>query len=277
MDKGPVSAALLLACGLASCCAAAQPAAKLPACSKTGPRTPANPWCVALTFDDGPSGKTTPQVLSILRHANVHATFFLVGSRVPAQAWVLQAMAGDGNEIGDHSWDHAWLTRLSSARVAQEVQAPLQAIEHALPGTPVRWFRAPYGAVDGKVESIVKESGLGLAWWTADDSGWKRPGTAARVAAVLDEAEPGGVILMHDTEAGTVTALPQIIADLKARGAVFVTLSQMAAIDGPVARIYFPHRGWPVLQPPDTARAKATVAASTIPPPSSATSAPAGK
>ena len=77
--------------------------------------------CLALTFDDGPNPITTPQVLDVLEHEQVPATFFVVGSRVPGQEKLLRRMFYDGNEVGSHSWNHPDFTTLSSEQIIDQI------------------------------------------------------------------------------------------------------------------------------------------------------------
>ena len=124
--------------------------------------------CLALTFDDGPNPITTPQVLRILEKEQVHASFFVVGSRVPANQALLQRMFTDGDEIGDHSWTHPDFTTLSPAQIRQQITLTQNAIKAA--GVPApTLFRPPYGAVNARVIANVP---LTIMFWNEDPEDW---------------------------------------------------------------------------------------------------------
>lgn len=211
--------------------------------------SPSHPWFVALTFDDGPSARTTPAVLAILEQMHVPATFFVVGRQIASQAVLLRRMKADGDVIGNHSWSHPWLTKLDARALQAQITQTNRAIATAVPGYQVHWLRAPYGAINSTVADQVRADHLGLAWWTADDEGWRHQSVAIRLHRVLDEATPNGVILLHDLDPVTVQVLPPLITALRARGAVFVTVDELARSASPatLAKTYYPHPGWPVL------------------------------
>src|SRR5437763_10715233 len=105
---------------------------------------------VALTFDDGPDPRWTPRVLDLLREYHAHATFFEVGKNVVAHPDLVHAVLADGNEVGDHTWDHPDLDLMSPAQVDQEIERGADAIRQV--GAPApRYFRPPKGLTDEAV------------------------------------------------------------------------------------------------------------------------------
>lgn len=188
-----------------------------------------SPLVIALTFDDGPSPVYTPQVLSILQRYKVHATFFCIGEWVQLYPGLVQETFRTGNVIGDHSWSHPDLTRLSPYTVRWQLSSASAAIQYAIGSTPVL-FRPPYGATDAAVMSVASQLGLLQILWTVDPRDWSRPGVDAIVNIVLSHATNRSIILMHDgggDRSETVLALPLIISALQQRGFTFVTVPQL--------------------------------------------------
>lgn len=182
--------------------------------------------CLALTFDDGPDMYTTPQVLSILEKEQVHASFFIVGSRVAGNQVLLRRMRADGDEIGDHSWTHPDFTTLNPAQIRQQIALTQKAIAAA--GVPApTLFRPPYGAVDQKVIDNVP---LTIMFWNEDPRDWAADSPKQVEKAVEASAEPGGVVDMHDIYQVTATALDPIIKKLKSEHYQFVTVSQLLGL-----------------------------------------------
>ncbi|HEY1835432.1 MAG TPA: polysaccharide deacetylase family protein [Candidatus Saccharimonadales bacterium] len=182
--------------------------------------------CIALTFDDGPDMYTTPQVLSILEREHVHASFFIVGSRVAGNQALLRRMFADGDEIGDHSWTHPDFTTLKPAQIRQQIAFTQKAIHAA--GVPApTLFRPPYGAVDQKVISNVP---LTFMFWNEDPEDWAADSPKQVEKAVIASAKPGGVVDMHDIYHVTAESLDPIIKKLKAEHYQFVTVSQLLGL-----------------------------------------------
>lgn len=188
-----------------------------------------SPLEIALTFDDGPSPVYTPQVLSILQRYKVHATFFCIGEWVQLYPSLVQETFRAGNVIGDHTWSHPDLTRLSAYAVRWQLRSASAAIQYAI-GSPLVLFRPPYGATDATVVSVASQLGLLQILWTVDPRDWSRPGVDAIVTNVLSHVTNGSIILMHDgggDRSETVLALPLIISTLLQRGFTFVTVPQL--------------------------------------------------
>ncbi|WP_051107823.1 polysaccharide deacetylase family protein [Actinomadura atramentaria] len=181
--------------------------------------------CVALTFDDGP-GPYTAKLLDILAARHVRATFFLVGTNARAYPKLVRRERAEGHVVANHSWDHADLRRRSAAGVRSELARTQRAIERAGGGTPTL-MRPPYGSTNGTVASVARGLGLAQILWTVDPLDWKDRNTALVTKRVVRGARPGYIILSHDIHRTTVNAVPAIIARLKAKGYVFVTVPEL--------------------------------------------------
>jgi len=193
--------------------------------------------CIALTFDDGPNPLTTPQVLTDLEQAHIPATFFVVGSRVAGSEALLQRMHNDGDEIGNHSWNHPDFTKLPNNQISQQIQLTQDAVAKAgVPAPTV--FRPPYGAVDPRVERNIP---LSILLWNEDPRDWQAHTATQVVAAVEASAKPGGIIDMHDIYHITADALPKIITDLSNQGYHFVTVDQLLNLTPSSRGVYYGH------------------------------------
>ncbi|WP_123043447.1 polysaccharide deacetylase family protein [Cohnella candidum] len=188
---------------------------------------------LALTFDDGPDGKYTPQVLDILKEYGVKATFFVVGTQVEKNPDTMKRILKEGHDIGNHSWSHADLTKLSGQALADQIDRTQKAVEKATGGYTPDLVRAPYGSVSKPLLDYVHEKELHHVLWTVDPRDWAGTSVSAMRANIRKHARPGGVILLHsfggkkDALEHTIELLPIIIQDLKKAGYEFVTIDDM--------------------------------------------------
>lgn len=182
---------------------------------------------IALTFDDGPHPVYTLQLLDILRRTHTPATFFVVGEQVEKNPGLVRLEVAEGNEVGDHTYDHVNLTLIPPELVAYEVSRCDTAITKAT-GAPVRFFRPPGGEYNGEVLREASQHGYITTLWTDDPGDFTKPPSAVILKRTLSRLENGAVILLHDGIPETLQALPAIIASARQRGYQFVTLSQLA-------------------------------------------------
>lgn len=183
---------------------------------------------VALTIDDGPDPRYGPQIADLLHRRGIPATFFLVGIRVKQYPAVARLLARDGFEIGNHTYDHQRLPALKPHEIARELRL-CDAHIAAVTGEHTTLMRPPGVQYDDKVLRVAKALGYVTVSWTcgARDYDVQPPAWVAR--RVLDRTEAGSIILLHQDNPSTVTALPLIISGLQAQGYKFVTISQMLA------------------------------------------------
>jgi peptidoglycan/xylan/chitin deacetylase (PgdA/CDA1 family) len=207
---------------------------------------------VALTFDDGPSPRWTPQVLDVLRRRGVRATFFLVGANVDAHPWLARRIVAEGHVVGNHTYSHPNLDRISAAARAAEVDRGTHAI---LAATGVRpcVFRGPYGTHhSAAVKDLVWSRGMNIAGWSHDTKDYTTPlshspafqaGVVSRATTPL-AAHP--IVLMHDGSPGnyrqnTVDSVDRIVSFYASRGYAFTDpvgrLIQPSAIQARYAQL----------------------------------------
>lgn len=183
---------------------------------------------VALTFDDGPTPYSSPAILSFLEQTHTPATFFVLGQYAHAYPWLIQREAADGFAIGVHTWNHPDMRLLSLSARAYQFGATIQQLHADLgPNVCIWLWRPPYGAINSSIVAQAGAFGLTSIYWNVDPADWSRPGTMTIVQRVLAQVRPGSIILMHDGPAAreqTAAALPYILAGLRQRGLVPVTL-----------------------------------------------------
>ena len=234
-------------------------------------RTGYRPGVVALTFDDGPDPRWTPQILSILEDKHVPATFFVVGENALTNRGLLQREVRDGDEIGSHTYTHPNLARVGKTQVLFELNTT-QRLVQAFTGRTLKLFRAPFfgDAEPTTTEEIVpvldaQNRGYISVGLHVDSEDWQRPGVPTIINNVLSRiltAPPTcdnnsdaqcsrNVVLLHDSggdRSETVAALPVIIDQLRARGYTFVPVSELAGLSRDQAM--------PVLSPSDRLAAR---------------------
>lgn len=192
---------------------------------------------IALTFDDGPHPELTPKLLDILRQNGVRATFFVVGRNVEAYPEIARRIVAEGHEIANHSWSHTAFTKIGAASLQREVESTNDIIERVTGRRPTK-IRPPYGAINPRVRAfLTKDQNLDVVLWSVDPLDWKRPGASVVAQRLAEGATPGGILLSHDIHPGTVEAMPETIAQLKAKGYGFATVSQLVALQEPRAPI----------------------------------------
>lgn len=198
---------------------------------------PCRSGSIVLTFDDGPSPRMTPRLVRILTRERVPATFFMVGEKVRRSPATARLVRDAGFTIGNHTWSHHQLTRLSSLRVrGQVLKAGAELRAHGI--DTGRLMRPPYGAIDARVSREVRQLGLVPVLWTADSLDWSG-GSAPQIAhRILEQLRPyrKNIVLQHDgvdNSAASIAAVPIVIRAARARGYCFTDLGA----DGGVARV----------------------------------------
>lgn len=188
---------------------------------------------IAMTFDDGPSAENTPRLLEMLKQRNIKATFFLIGQNAASNPDIVRRILADGHEIGNHSWTHPQLSKLSDDRVTAEITKTQDAIKDASGFSPTL-LRPPYGAITPRQrEWIENQFGLNVILWSVDPLDWKRPGASVITQRILSQARPGAIILSHDIHKQTVDAMPATLDGLIAKGYKFATVSQLIGMNKP--------------------------------------------
>lgn len=188
---------------------------------------------IALTFDDGPKEKLTPELLDLLAKHHIKATFFVVGQMVAEHPEILARAAREGHEIGNHSWSHPNFLKMSDEGVRRQLRQTDDAIKEAIGKRPTL-MRPPYGNLSPRQQKWVHdEFGYRIILWDVDPLDWKRPGPAVVCRRIVAETRPGSIVLSHDIHAGTIAAMPDTLDQLEAKGFKFVTVSELLAMAKP--------------------------------------------
>ena len=182
-----------------------------------------NKKVVALTFDDGPDGKTTPQALDILAKYKIKATFFVQGKNIAGNESILKRMQSEGHEVGNHSWNHPILTKLSLEDAKKQLTDTEDAITKVL-GKSSKLMRPPYGAISDDIRNSLD---LRFIMWDVDSLDWKSKNEAAILTEIQHQTSDGAIILMHDIHQPSVNSLPKVIEYLQEQGYSFVTVSEL--------------------------------------------------
>ena len=178
---------------------------------------------VALTFDDGPNPATTNQALDTLSKYGIKATFFVLGKNVSGNEEILKRMKADGHVIGNHSWSHPVLSKLSLDEAKKQITDTEDALAKVL-GSSSKLMRPPYGAITDDIRNSLN---LSFIMWDVDSLDWKSKNETAILTEIQREVKNGSIILMHDIHVETVNALPKVIDYLKEQGYEFVTVPEM--------------------------------------------------
>lgn len=189
---------------------------------------------IALTFDDGPTGGEggiTERLLDGLKERNARATFFLCGYRVEEFNTMMTRYLAEGHELGNHTMDHKDLPSLSKDGVKAQITENDDLIE-SFTGSRSTVMRCVGGAYNSTVKEAMAELGLPLIQWSVDTLDWKIRDADHICDEIVDNAKNGDIVLMHDLRECTVEGALRAIDILSERGYAFVTVSELARIQG---------------------------------------------
>lgn len=181
--------------------------------------------CIALTFDDGPS-KYTDELLDTLRDKRAHASFFLIGKNVAQRPDIVKRQKAEGHTIGNHTWSHPWLTRLSANEIEIQLTQTNDAISAQTNEKPT-YVRPPNGAVNQTVYASLEKLNMTAVLWSVDTRDWADRNSQIVANRVIAGVKPGAIIILHDVHKTSVQAVPKIIDTLQKNGYVFVSLDEM--------------------------------------------------
>ena len=184
---------------------------------------------VALTFDDGPSGKYTRALLDGLYDRGARATFLLCGYRVKDYPDITQRILDEGHEIGCHGYSHDPMKTMSRRQIAQEVMDT----ESLLPeGCRPAFLRPPGGFRSDAVQQVAEARGLAILHWSVDPHDWEIHDRQAIEQTVLRQVTDGDIILLHDMSTASVEASLNIVDALMKQDYEFVTVSELSRLRG---------------------------------------------
>lgn len=188
---------------------------------------------IAMTFDDGPAEKLTPELLDLLAKHRIKATFFIIGENAAEYPDIVTRAAREGHEIANHSWSHPNLGKMSDESVRRQLRQTDDVIKKATGKRPTL-MRPPYGSITPRQRQwIHDEFGYQIILWDVDPLDWKRPGPAAITNRIVRQTRPGSIVLSHDIHPGTIEAMRDTLDQLETKGFKFVTVSELIAMAKP--------------------------------------------
>lgn len=184
---------------------------------------------VALTFDDGPSGRFTQQLLEGLEERNAKATFFLCGYRMEQYPELTQKIFDSGHEIGLHGYSHKSMLKMCQRDIGRELDKAMECVPE---GCSVAFLRSPGGLCGKCAEVAAQERNLALLTWSIDPRDWATHDADAIEKEVVQHVRDGDVILLHDMSDSSVAAALTIIDELQEEGYRFVAATELARARG---------------------------------------------
>ena len=184
---------------------------------------------VALTFDDGPSGKYTRRLLDGLYDRGVQATFLLCGYRMKDYPDLTQRIVDEGHEIGYHGYTHKNMQTMSRRDIAKELEDSQALLPEGC--TPV-FLRPPGGCCSDAVRQVAQVRNLAILNWSVDPRDWATHDTAAIERSVLKNVGDGDIVLLHDMSDSSVKAALDIVDVLLRKDYEIVTVSRLVHIRG---------------------------------------------
>lgn len=185
---------------------------------------------IALTFDDGPNKNTTIPILDTLKEYDSAATFFVLGNRVSNNENILERMLEEGSEIGNHSYNHKELTKLSSQELTDQITNTQNAVIEST-GTDPKLIRPTYGSYNDQLKSRVN---MPLILWSIDTLDWKSRDSKKVTDHVLENVKDGDIVLMHDIYGSTAEAVKLLVPKLIDMGYQLVTVSELYEARGEI-------------------------------------------
>jgi len=187
---------------------------------------------VALTFDDGPDPVATRNLLEVLRHHQIKAAFFPIGTKTRDYPEVIKQIDQEGHILGNHSFRHAWWTNfLISGALDREMSMAQEAIRASVGKVPA-YFRPPMGLTNPHLKRALKKHGLSVVGWDV------RPfdttaSTEKVIKRVLKKMRNGSIIALHDagrTAADLVHLTDELVTKIKERNYTFSDLEELSGI-----------------------------------------------
>lgn len=187
--------------------------------------------CASVTYDDGPSGMT-PQLLATIKKSATSITFFQMGRSIKEYPDIARKVAAAGMEVGNHSVTHPDLRTVHGEQLRTEVLGNSQALAKIL-GAPPLLFRPPYGSHDAEVDKIVAEGGMAIMQWEVDTEDWKTKSTSKTIASASSAKDyHATIVLEHDVQEASISAAPQVYANLAKAGMTVVSVTELSLNSG---------------------------------------------
>lgn len=179
---------------------------------------------VALTYDDGPSIISTKKILNLLEKYDASATFFINGNHANNYKELVKEIYKNGNEIGNHTLDHGWLTKMSEEEIRRQIYGNEALLEFLSGQNGDMLVRPPYGDINKR---ILDEFDVSFIMWSVDSRDWEVQDVAVIQDNVFENIQDGDIIIMHDGYESTVQATKHILERLTKEGFKVVSVTEL--------------------------------------------------
>lgn len=179
---------------------------------------------VALTYDDGPSRLTTQALVELLNKYDASATFFINGNHANENKELVKHIYENGNEIGNHTLDHVWLTKASQEERERQIYGNESLLQFLSGQQGDMLVRPPYGDID---EAILRDFDLPFIMWSVDSRDWEVKNATSIQDNVFSHIEDGDIIIMHDGYTSTIEATEEILKRMSREGFEVVSVSEL--------------------------------------------------
>lgn len=183
-----------------------------------------------LTFDNGYENGYTAKILDVLKEKKVPATFFVTGHYVKDQPELIQRMVREGHIVGNHSYNHPDMTRISDEKIREELRRVEEAVANLTEQKHMTYLRPPRGIFDERTLAITRNMGYINVFWSVAYMDWdvnRQRGKEYAYQQVMKQLHPGAVILLHAVSKDNAEALAQIIDDARKQGFEFYSLDHL--------------------------------------------------
>ena len=200
-----------------------------------GSSLPVRRKCMALTFDDGPYPPYTGRLLDVLKEKKIHATFFLVGEQARLHPDLVRRMVDEGHTVGLHAFRHRDFLKLTEEEKEKDLQQGKEILQ-SITGKKPNYWRPPHGFRDSSVMKIAEEKQLQVVNWSVIPRDWTGIDKQEIYNRVMDKAEDGAIVLLHDGDSplykasrqATVDAVGPLIDSLREKGYHLVSMEEYA-------------------------------------------------
>jgi probable sporulation protein (polysaccharide deacetylase family) len=164
-------------------------------------------------------------MLATLKRHHITTSFFLEGNWVKKNPELAKMIASSGHEIGNHSYSHPDMKRLTADQARMEMIKTNEVIEAA---TKVKctWFAPPSGSYREETVKVADELKMGTVMWTVDTVDWQKPSPETLINRVISKIGNGSMVLMHPT-ASTAKALDRLITLIEQKNLKIVTVTEL--------------------------------------------------
>lgn len=182
---------------------------------------------IAISFDDGPATNYTPEILELLKHDNIKATFFCIGNRIAGNEKIVKQINDEGHIIGNHSYSHHfWFDMFSSKKMLDDLQMMDREMENVT-GLQPKLFRPPYGVTNLNLKKAIVKGNYIPVGWSVRSMDTVIKDYTKLLDKINGSLKPGAVYLFHDTSQTTLKVLPAFLKEVKNKGYKIVPLDKL--------------------------------------------------